>query len=327
MLSRSSVLLRRVFTPRLPPMRCFASVGVSPSVAVGNTSEGLATTILGRIPTVPLIGLSPFPSASSSGQTLLTPEQVESFRRDGYLLLKDLIGPKCKAKLSEWTDEIERWEETKGMWMQYFEAVNGIRTLSRVENFLPYHSELNGMIQRRVAKAISELYGEEAVVFKEKLNFKLPGGAGFLPHQDASAYLTFGQKSPHITAMVCADASTKANGCLEVAAGFHKKGLLPQKKEDNSIEDEVASRLPWEFLETEAGDVFLFDSFVPHRSAQNMSDKKRRLYFITFNPKSEGEIRGRYYDHLREAFPPELERKQGTDLSEAKRNFCGRNFL
>jgi hypothetical protein len=29
------------------------------------------------------------------------------------------------------------------------------------------------------------------VLFKEKINFKLPGGSGFTPHQDSPAYITF----------------------------------------------------------------------------------------------------------------------------------------
>ena len=30
---------------------------------------------------------------------------------------------------------------------------------------------------------VSDLFDEPAVLFKEKINFKLPGGGGFLAHQ------------------------------------------------------------------------------------------------------------------------------------------------
>mmetsp|Transcript_21388 Transcript_21388/g.63932 ORF Transcript_21388/g.63932 Transcript_21388/m.63932 type:complete len:240 (-) Transcript_21388:689-1408(-) len=36
----------------------------------------------------------------------------------------------------------------------------------------------------------SQAFGEPAVLFKDKINFKGPGGAGFLAHQDATAYAT-----------------------------------------------------------------------------------------------------------------------------------------
>ena len=31
---------------------------------------------------------------------------------------------------------------------------------------------------------VSQLFGEEAVLYKEKINFKLPSGEEFKPHQD-----------------------------------------------------------------------------------------------------------------------------------------------
>ncbi len=32
--------------------------------------------------------------------------------------------------------------------------------------------------------AVATLFGEPAMLFKDKINFKLPGGDGFKPHQD-----------------------------------------------------------------------------------------------------------------------------------------------
>lgn len=65
--------------------------------------------------------------------------------------------------------------------------------------------------------------GEPACLYKEKINYKLVGGAGFLPHQDAPAY-PFIKTS--ISCLIAVDASTIANGCLEVVDGFHQE-LLP----------------------------------------------------------------------------------------------------
>ena len=33
----------------------------------------------------------------------------------------------------------------------------------------------------------SDLFAEQAIIYKEKVNYKLPGGAGFAPHQDVAA--------------------------------------------------------------------------------------------------------------------------------------------
>jgi len=63
------------------------------------------------------------------------------------------------------------------------------------------------------------------VLFKDKINFKLPGGDGFKPHQDQQAgWSTYADL--FITAMVSLDATTADNGCLELCAGQHTRGLL-----------------------------------------------------------------------------------------------------
>ena len=57
----------------------------------------------------------------------------------------------------------------------------------------------------------SALLGEPAVLYKEKINYKLPGGAGYSAHQDAPAYPMI---DVHVSAMVAvddADATTAAS--------------------------------------------------------------------------------------------------------------------
>jgi ectoine hydroxylase-related dioxygenase (phytanoyl-CoA dioxygenase family) len=63
---------------------------------------------------------------------------------------------------------------------------------------------------------------EPAVLFIEKINFKLPEGNAFLPHQDAPAFTSFNQHY-HIILMLSMDAAKPANGCLEMVAGRLKK--------------------------------------------------------------------------------------------------------
>ena len=36
-------------------------------------------------------------------------------------------------------------------------------------------------------EVVNELMGEESVLFKDKINYKYPGGEGFQPHQDITA--------------------------------------------------------------------------------------------------------------------------------------------
>ncbi len=61
---------------------------------------------------------------------------------------------------------------------------------------------------------VGQLLDEKAVLFKEKINFKMPGGDGFKPHQDSQAgWWNYG--SYYISVLVCTDEATDRSerGC------------------------------------------------------------------------------------------------------------------
>jgi ectoine hydroxylase-related dioxygenase (phytanoyl-CoA dioxygenase family) len=66
-------------------------------------------------------------------------------------------------------------------------------------------------------------------------------------------------------------------------------------------------------LPTEPGDVVFFDSYVPHASKPNLTDRARRALYLTYNRASDGDHRARYFADKRAAFPPDVERKAGVN--------------
>lgn len=247
----------------------------------------------------------------------LTAEQKKCWQDHGYLLLKGFFNPE-KTPLAKWVNELTAWPETPGKWMKYFEkGPKGERQLCRIENFIQYHEGMNSVINSpEIISILSELMGEKAILFKEKINMKYPGGAGFTAHQDAPAFTTFNQ-TYHITMMVSIDKSNVENGCLQVVEnGHHQKGMLPQA-EDLTIHPDVEKELTWVNVETQPGDVLFFDSYIPHRSSNNTSNRSRRAMYITYNRASEGDYREAYYQDKRKVFPPECEREAGKDYSNA----------
>ena len=171
------------------------------------------------------------------------------------------------------------------------------------------------MCIKRLFYILSQLFGEPAVLFKEKINLKLPKGNGFKAHQDAPAFAAFEQKY-HITAMISIDQSTRDNGCLEMAYGQHQRGLLNMSS-DMTLDAKVIAELSWEPLTTRPGDLVLFDSYIPHRSGPNRSAAARRAAYVTYNPHSSGNKRSNYYRNKRLIFPPEVERIPGRDYSNS----------
>ncbi|MEL0020119.1 MAG: phytanoyl-CoA dioxygenase family protein [Rickettsiales bacterium] len=241
--------------------------------------------------------------------TILTSSQVADFQRDGFLVAPGLFGAAEMREIAAWTSEVEAWPETAGRHMMYFETSlksKGKRLLNRLENFYPFHEGFRALFDGdKLRGATSELLGEEAVLYKDKINFKLPGGDGFELHQDQQAgwgtYADF-----FITALVSIDASTTENGCLEMVAGLHRKGLIGEKWKPMT-EADLAGK-PLVSCPTAPGDVVFFDSYCPHGSGPNLSDTKRRVLYVTYNSASAGDHREQYYIDKRASYPPDIER-------------------
>lgn len=163
---------------------------------------------------------------------------------------------------------------------------------------------------------IEQLSGHPVTLFKDKCNLKGPGGGAFTAHQDIEAYLPFGP-SFHVTAALLLDPATEKNGALEFADNFvnvqhaqlrylstpnGRLPLLPTGQggeQHGSVLAELEQQLQWQPVYTTPGDLLLFNSFVPHRSAVNMSTSTRRAFFFTFNLQRDGEHYEEYYRQKR----------------------------
>jgi hypothetical protein len=241
--------------------------------------------------------------------------QIEQFGRDGFLHVQGMYSPGEIELISQWTDEIAGRPEEPGKIMMYFEESqeDGARILCRIENFVPYHEGFSQLItKRRMQQAVSELFGEPSVLFKDKINFKLPGGDGFREHQDVQAGWD-DYADLHITAMIAIDATNTRNGSLEMLPGEHRNGLLGSKWAP--LKDEDTGHKPYVAVHCQPGDAVFFDSYAPHRSFPNQTDMARRVLYITFNKQSQGDSRERYYADKRKNYPPDIERVPGKDYS------------
>jgi hypothetical protein len=246
---------------------------------------------------------------------MLSKQQVEQFHRDGFLLVRAMYSPEQMEDISAWTDEVSAAPETPGKTMMYFEtsAKDDSRILSRIENFVPYHEGFGELItRRRMLQAVDELYGEPSVLFKDKINFKLPGADGFKEHQDVQAGWD-DYADLHITAMIAIDETNEANGSLEMIAGMHNQGVLGDMWAPLTHAD--TSNVPYVAVHCQPGDAVFFDSYAPHRSSPNKTDQARRVLYITFNKASDGDHRAQYYADKRKNYPPDIERDPNKDYA------------
>jgi ectoine hydroxylase-related dioxygenase (phytanoyl-CoA dioxygenase family) len=167
------------------------------------------------------------------------------------------------------------------------------------------------------------------LLFKDKINYKGPGGNGFLAHTDAPAYDHVG-KIGHVTANICVDEATKANGYLEVVPGSHNidipfinGGRIDPAWEASHEWVPVPLQPGMSFVSVQwqistwpdswcvAGDILFFGSYLAHRSGPNRSNTFRSMVYATYYSTAHGlDLREKYYAHRRIEFPPD----HGTSL-------------
>lgn len=247
----------------------------------------------------------------------LDEQQLSAWRQDHYLVLRSPFSPSELEALCSWTQTIQNWPESPGKWMQYFETIesHGERVLCRMENFIDYHDGFRTLFcGTGTLGVLEQLMGEPAVLFKEKINFKSAGSSGFIAHQDAPAFGTFGHDY-HITMSVAVDSANSANGCLQMSKAVD--GHILDQAVDGTLARAVEQKLSWSSVEMSPGDIIFFDSYIPHRSSANRSAQPRRAFFATYNRAADGEVRTAYFAHKRSVFPPECEREPGVDYSAA----------
>lgn len=222
----------------------------------------------------------------------LQKSQIDRYHAQGFLACDDLLEPGASVMIAEIVDEISGWSDSDRRCQHYRELTDSGPVLARTERFLDAHDGIRKLLNDGIlAAAVSQLFGEPAVVFKEKINYKHPGGGGFAPHQDAAAY-AFG--SSHVTCLVAVDENTVENGCLWFSAGRHSNGLL-DTNDDGCLNTSLAKSIPWEPVALPPGGVTFFSSFAPHKSESNRSLRSRRSLYVTYNRASEGDLRAEYY--------------------------------
>lgn len=241
-------------------------------------------------------------------------KELADFQRDGFVVVRGMYATREIEDLASRIDELIAKGPGSGKEMFYYEdslLEKGRRVLSRVERFADSDRALRAFLEEeRLRGRAAELLGDKPVLFKEKINFKPPGGGGFAPHQDIQP--GWDDYAPYfLSALVTIDPSTLANGCLELSAGHHKRGMLGEKWKP--LTEEQLEGVTFRAYPMDPGDAAFFDCFVPHRSKPNLTGKQRRNLYLTFNRAGDGDKRQAYFDDKRKSYPPDNEREPGKE--------------
>jgi ectoine hydroxylase-related dioxygenase (phytanoyl-CoA dioxygenase family) len=232
----------------------------------------------------------------------LSVKDVESFKEQGYLLVRGVFNQEEVTRLREGFNYIlelaartnlpENVLQGKGgevhIHLQTPQSALGpevVQYLRKVQWPSLVHPAFEETRNNAKFPALLEpLVGTSLKQYINQINFKMPRGDIAFPwHQDTRPTPAFrDQINNYVQTIIAVDKATVSNGCVHIVPGSHKLGNLKAKRyAKGQIEDQVdvSTAVPCEAM---PGDVILFTSYTVHGSKQNATDKPRRSYINGF---------------------------------------------
>jgi len=230
-------------------------------------------------------------------------EQYVHYRREGYLLVKQLVPPEDVARLLEWANA--RWQPSGTLSQPEKAAVHEIAKGTRVHQLHRVDPVAEwGLLHPRVLDVLEALIGPDVLALQTMLFYNPPGTGGQGWHQDAYYITTY--PDTLIGAWLALEPADEENGCLWVVPGSHCEPIYPphstpfgQVHAANAFEDlhavENVSHLDDEVntltrvvrkypppipVPMAPGDVLFFDGHLLHRSYPNRTRDRWRRSFV-----------------------------------------------
>ena len=214
--------------------------------------------------------------------SLLNPQQIAAYHRDGYIIVKNF----CTQQ------EVDKMYSTalqdKAMENNALDLNDQTGKKTRLSLWFTPGSDVFGYLTRseKMVDSVANLMDSDAPVchFHSKLMQKEPKvGGAWEWHQDYGYWYKNQFMFPDqlVSVMVALTAANKENGCIQVIKGSHKLGRVnhgfagEQVGADQTMVDNALKTMELVYVEIEPGDALFFHSNILHRSEANLSNSPR----------------------------------------------------
>ena len=231
---------------------------------------------------------------------MLTPEMQADFRRDGYLILRNLF---TAEEAANYRDHYMRLnEERRVAGDTRFAGANPNDPLVKYPRMLQMHrwdeTSLRWLLDRRIRDVLTGLLGAEPFAVQTMIYFKPPGARGQALHQDN--YYLRAQPGTCIAAWMALDEIDEANGCLNVIPGSQSWPLLctTQANTQESFTDvtvPIPKGTPVVPARMRPGDVLFFNGQLVHGSFANRTTDRFRRSLIGHYIQGDAQQVAQYY--------------------------------
>ncbi len=216
---------------------------------------------------------------------MLSPNQVADYERDGFVVVRGVLGAERIRELVAAADEfateaLSLTESTSTIELDDALIGPGRSLIRRIKSPHRHHPAFaRALADPTILDAVEQLIGPAIRWHHTKLNAKQPKGSGHVEwHTDWGYYPHTNDDLLEVT--IPLDASTDANGCVQVMPGSHLGPALDHSENGEFVgavppgsfraEDAVS-------IELEPGDISLHHVRVLHGSGPNRTESQRRL--------------------------------------------------
>lgn len=222
------------------------------------------------------------------GGNMLTAQQVEQYRRDGYTMCPGFLGQEEVSSLLADIEQIcagntlANHDKTR-IEMEPNQPPEG-SLVRRIYEPCTYYSAFRAFAESdKVLDCVERLLGPNLVFHYSKINMKPPSiGSVVEWHQDLAYYPLTNRDS--VSILFYLDDAAAANGCLMVMPGRHLGPLMDHTR--NGIFQgqitEAVDESQAVLVEGIAGTVTFMHCMTPHASASNTSDRPRRTLILSY---------------------------------------------
>ena len=218
----------------------------------------------------------------------LTPQLIDDFHQDGYLIVRELFDPQEIAGLLSFAKADAALADEAYVRRDSGGGETRLALRNDLDDTVPYTAVVRS---QRIVQAMQILLGDEVYHYHHKMMIKQPRiGGAWEWHQDYGYWYNFGCLFPDMgSCMVAVDQATTENGCLQVLKGSHKLGRVDHVRIGEQVgadpERVRAARQRFELVavELEPGDGLFFHGNLLHCSDQNHSEHPRWSLINCYN--------------------------------------------
>ena len=223
---------------------------------------------------------------------------LEDYKKNGFVKIENVFDEpfinNIIGELENLTD-IDTYKDSNGK----------LRRVERVYNKGVYLKKLGLVVKQK----LKDVFGFNFNIFKDKYNFKPPGGEGFFCHYDGVFYFYDSNNKKKrgwyeyadyfVNVAIPMDPCSERNATLEMSQihnlAFDKLILNTKNDGTPDLLENVEKKLNFQTLNLNIGDIAIFSNLTPHRSKKNNSSISRRILYYTYTPEKFGNNYEKYF--------------------------------